>query len=214
MTQPSERLFEEVLSDARTKADRARRRGERDAAAARKTAAQDAQSMVDRILADARAEADLKRGQILATVEIEAQRERLDGLEESLQKVYELVRTRLASLDPAEAREAQVRLAVDAVARMPGGDLVVALPAASHATDVRALAAEVSARAAAQLDRAVTARAADAPATVPDGVVIRSADGRCEIVNSFQERLRRLWPELRLAAAARLFPELSKRKGN
>ena len=68
MPQPSEKLFDEVMSDARTKAERTRRRGERDAEAARKKAAKDAQAAADKILDAARAEAESRRKQILATL--------------------------------------------------------------------------------------------------------------------------------------------------
>jgi len=212
MTQSSDKLFEEVLADGRTKVERARRRGERDAQAIRKKAAQDAQAMAERILADAGTEADLKRRQILATLEIEAQRERLGRCEDGLKRVYESVQARLASLEDHEMRQARLRLAVDAVAQMPDDDVLVALPPDLHDAEAQQVVDELASRVAGQLGRTVTARPADRPAEVTDGLVVRSADGRREIVNSLQERLRRQWPALRIAAAARLFPEVPQRK--
>lgn len=212
MTQPSEKLFEEVLADARTKADRIRLRGERDAEAVRERAAQQAKAAADKILAEADAEADLKRTQILATLEIEAQRERLARLEESLQKVYGRVLADLGALDAARRLVVQARLAVEAAAQIPQDELELALPGAAHAERGQALADDVARRVAEQLHRNVTIHPAAGPAEIDDGVIVRTPDGRMEIVNSLEERLRRLWPELRLQVAGRLFPELLKHK--
>lgn len=208
MSQPSEKLFDEVLADARTKADRARRRGERDAKAAAQKVADEVQAQVDKILKAADAEVALKRHQILATVEIEAQRDRLARLEESLAKVTQRVAAGLSSLGGQALRDAQMRLAIDAIRQLPPGEVEVALPAKNHAEYGPPFVADLMARATKELSRPVTARLAPSGAAIADGVVVRGAGGRVEIVNSFSERLRRMWPTLRLDAARQLFPGL------
>jgi len=68
--------------------------------------------------------------------------------------------------------------------------------------------AEVTQLVAQESGRSVTVRLADRPAPIPSGVLVRGTGRSVEVVNSLEERLRRLWPELRLVAARRLFPEL------
>jgi vacuolar-type H+-ATPase subunit E/Vma4 len=208
MTQPSEKLFDEVMADARTKTDRAHRRGQRDAESARKKIAKATQVQVDKILDAARAEAESRRSQILATLEIEAQRERLARLEESLAGVHDRVAAAIRSLDPGAMRRAQVRLAVEAIAQIPDTSVELALPPDTHADAGQEIVADVMQLVAQESDRPVAVRLADRPAQIPSGVLVRAAGRSVEVVNSLEERLRRLWPELRLVAAQRLFPEL------
>lgn len=208
MTQPSEKLFDEVMADARTKADRAHRRGQRDAEAARKKIAKATQVQVDKILETARAEAESRRSQILATLEIEAQRERLARLEENLAGVHDRVASALRSLDPAAMRRTQIRLAAEAIAQIPDTSVELALPKNTHAEAGQEIVAEVMKAVAQESDRSVAVRLADRPAPIPNGVLVRATGKSVEVVNSLEERLRRLWPELRLVAARRLFPEL------
>lgn len=208
MPQPSEKLFDEVMADAKTKADRARRRGQKDAEAAGRKAAEEAQVQVDKVLNAARAEVALRRHQILATVEIEAQRDRLARLEENLAKVSERVLSSLSSLSGQAVREAQMRLALEAVRQLPPGEVEVALPAKNHADYGGQFAGDLAALAAKELGRPVAVRLASSAAAITDGVVVRAVGGRVEVVNSFSERLRRMWPSLRLEAARQLFPGL------
>lgn len=206
MTQPSEKLFDEVLADGRTKADRVLKRGQRDAKAAGEKAAKEAEVTAQRIRDAAKAEGETRRAQIMATLEIEAQRERLARLEESLGRVYELANASLASADSQARRDAMLALAVDALRQMPDREVTIALPPKEHESDGAAFAEELAGRAASALGHAVQVRADDRPGPVRDGVVIRSADRRREAIQSLGERLRRVWPQLRLQAAQRLFP--------
>jgi vacuolar-type H+-ATPase subunit E/Vma4 len=212
MTDPSEKLFEEVLADGRTKADRARRRGRREAEAIRTKAAEEARAAAQNILAEARADAEARRTQILAMVEIEAKRERLAGIDQVLQAVHETAREQLGALETNAMRAAQLELALEALAQLPREEAEVALPPAAHQAYGEAFAGDLAARATEKLQRNVTVRPAAAPADVASGVVVRSVDGRMEVVNSLEERLRRLWPDLRRDVAAKLFPDLAQTK--
>lgn len=208
MPQPSEKLFDEVKVDAKAKADRALRRGQKDAEAVAQKVAAEVQVQVDKVVSAAKAEVALRRHQILATVEIEAQRDRLARLEESLAKVADEVRSGLSSLSAQALRETQMRLALEAIGQLPPGEVEVALPAKDHAEYGRQFVGDLAAQAAQGLGRAVVIRLAPSAAAIADGVVVRGAGGRVEVVNSFSERLRRLWPSLRLEAARQLFPGL------
>ncbi|HOI55663.1 MAG TPA: V-type ATP synthase subunit E family protein [Phycisphaerae bacterium] len=207
MTQTTNKLYDEVLSDARTKAERELRRGQKDAEAEARKIEDKARATVEEILGAARAEGDRLRRQVLATVEVEAQRQRLARLEEILRSVYEQAERRLGELSDQEQFDAQCRLTLEAVAQMPHDSLQVALPASSPAGRVDELIRRATAEADKTLDRNVALRPAGFPASVADGVVIRSEDGSVEVVQSLRERLRRMWPELRLDVARRLLPD-------
>jgi vacuolar-type H+-ATPase subunit E/Vma4 len=198
-------LFEEVLSDARTRADTARRHGQQEANDVQERAAQETQKAVDEILAAAKSQAETRKSQTIALAGIESERERLSAIEAALQSVLARARERLASAGGEAAQQARIDLALDAVAQLPPGEAAeVAAPAGTDATQ---FAAEIARLAAEQLHRAVDLRPAPGPSGSAVGVVVRTADGRIEIVNSPEERLRRFWPEWRLELAAKLFPE-------
>ena len=207
MTQASDKLYDEVLADARTKADRERRRGRRDAEAMTRKIDDEIKAATDKIMAAARAEADSKRTQIMATVEIEAQRQRLSILEQALQSVYDGAARRLAELSDDELAEVQHRLAGEAIEQIPDDNLLLALPEVSHASRGALLAERLTAEADKRFDRNVIIRLAARPAEITDGLVVRSADGSVEVVQSLSERLRRMWPDLRPQVAQQLFPE-------
>jgi len=207
MTQASDKLYEEVQADARTKADRERRRGRRDAEAMTKKIDDEIKAATDKIMAAARAEADLKRVQIMATVEIEAQRQRLSILEQALQSVYDGAARHLAELSDDELAEVRHRLAGEAIEQIPVDNLLLALPEASHESHGALLAERLTAEADKRFDRNVIIHLAAHPAAITDGLVVRSADGAVEVVQSLGQRLRRMWPDLRLQVAYQLFPE-------
>ncbi len=208
MTQPSEKLFEEVRADARTKADRARRRGRREAEEIRKRAAEEAEAGAGRIRSEGRAQAETRRDQVLATLQIEAQRRRLALTEEHLQAAYDRVLEKLRGLDAETLDRSRLALGLEGLEQMPPGEVEVALPADRHAAEAGEFARRLAEAAADRLGRNVTIRPADEPAEADEGFLLRSADGRVEVAQSLRQRLRRLWPELRVEVARELFPEL------
>lgn len=207
MTQTNSKLYDEVLADARTKADREKRRGQKDAEAAARKIDDEAQAAKDQILGAAKAEGDRLRRQVLATVEVEAQRQRLARLEEILRSVYDQAEQRLGQLSDQELADAQSRLALEAIEQLPQDSLELALPAVSHESRAAELIQRLVAEMDQKFDRNVVIRAAERPAEINDGVVVRSEDGSVEIVQSLRERLRRMWPDLRLDVARRLLPK-------
>jgi vacuolar-type H+-ATPase subunit E/Vma4 len=207
MAEPSEKLFSEVRSDARAKADEIGRKAQSGAEDLKRQTAEEIRTATASVLGAAKKTAETKRSEILASVAVEVQRERLAAAEKILQSVQDGVRRKLAALSPRDAQASQVRLALEAVGQLPPNVPVdVALPAAAHGAFGAQLVQEIMKQAAAVIKRPVTVRLAAQPGAIADGVVVRTADGRIEIVNSLDERLRRLWPQLRLEIAAKLFP--------
>lgn len=206
MADPGTRLFDEVLADARTKAERTSKRGAREAEAAAHRIDEQIKAEVEQLLSEGRKQAEARRSEIMATVEIEAQRERLAMLEEKLTNVRAAADRLLRDVSPEERKDSVEQLARQALDMLPPGEYELALPAEFHGEMARQLADQLSTVAAVDADenRKKTIRAAADPAP-GNGPVLRSADG-CTIVNQDPaERLRRLWPELRLLAAGKLF---------
>lgn len=206
MPEPAEKLFEEVLSDALARADTARRRGQQEAGDVQERVAQEARQAADGIVAAAGREAETRKSQTIAMAAVELERQRLSAVEAALRTVLDRARQSLAAVNGERAQRARVELALEALAQLPPGEAAeIALP---EGTDAGQLVPEIARLAAERLHRAVELRPASGPSGSAVGVVVRTADGRIEIVNSPQERLRRLWPDLRLELAAKLFPEV------
>ena len=209
MVETGEKLFEEVLADARNKAERTRKRGEREAQAAARKIDEQIEAEVELIVAEGRRQAESRQREIMATVEIEAQRERLSLLEQSLTAVRTTAAGMLGKASDKQRRESAEKLARQALSMVPAGEYELSLPAALHQAEAERLAAELTGMAAdgsaaGDAGGAITVRAAAQPAE-GDGPILRSTDGRAAIDQTLSERLRRLWPELRLIAGKSLF---------
>lgn len=206
MADSGTRLFDEVLADARTKAERTRKRGTREAEAAARRIDEQIAAEVEQIISQGRKQAEARRGEIMATVEIEAQRERLAMLEEKLDAVRAAADRLLRDVSPEERKAGVKQLARQALDMLPPGEYELALPAEFHGEMARQLADQLSIVAAVEADekRKKTVRPAADPAP-GNGPVLRSADGSTVVNQDPAERLRRLWPELRLMAARKLF---------
>ena len=198
-------LSDEILKDAQTKADRLRKRGERDAKKILDEAAKEAAAAAERTLQVARARADRVTQSLLATVEQDVRRGLLTAREAELDRLFEAARQRLAdrsSYDPAAVLAA---LAAQAIGAMRADRVVLALAEADRAIATEAWRADVRRR----LGRDVAIEVSPEPAPIEGGLIVRSADGRLLYDNSFGARLRRLWPELRKELAAEVFQENS-----
>ena len=191
---PQQVLAEEILADARRRADRLRRRAERDAKQTTDQAQRDAEADRQQRLQRARAEADRRRRLTLATVTVEEGRIRAARIEEVLDGIRESARERLADRDGYDYREMLVRLAAGAVRAMEGRAVVLELSEADRQVYGPDLAAAVRDRV--QRD-GLDIRLASEPAAIEGGVIVRDAEGRQRWDNSLAARLERLWPQLR-----------------
>ncbi len=209
MTDVSNRLFDEVLADARTKADRARKRGQREAQSAAQKIDEQIDSVCQQVLAEGRKQAEARRREIMATVEIEAQRHRLARLEESLTAVRDRALKLILAIPTEKQSRSREGLALEALHMAPPADLELMLPDGVHQQQAPALAETLQRAALEQPDNKSQITASAKPAGgIETGLVLRSTDGRFMIDQSFRQRLRRLWPQLRLEVARTLFDSM------
>jgi len=191
---PEQVLTDEILADARRQAERLRRRAEQDAKQTLDRARQEAEADRQRRLAEARAEADRRRRLTLATVPVEEGRMRAARIEEALDGIREAARERLDGRDGIDYREALVRLAAEAVARMEGEMFVLALSDGDREAFGADLPETVRRRVGREgIQVSLSAEAAE----IEGGVIVRDAEGRQRWDNSLASRLERLWPALR-----------------
>ena len=203
---PQEVLSEEILGDARRRADReiARARTEAEKLVANAKAA--AQAEMDKVLEAARARAEARRGMILRTVAQEVARGKLRARDGVLQRVLEQAGTRLQDLSGEQYRRSVISLALEAVRQMPADSFVlkVSVPPGG-ALDANALASEIKERL--RADGRADSLSVELVPHASRGVVIESADGRMRWDNSYDARLRRLRPDLRRFLFPMLFGE-------
>jgi vacuolar-type H+-ATPase subunit E/Vma4 len=193
-------LSDEILQDARRKAERVVARAHREAKRLLDEAAQAAAAAEQKALDVARQRAERAARAILATVEQDARRDLLEAQEAELRKVFDEARARLADRASYDRSAVLARLAAEAIAAMAADQVVLELDPADREIATEAWLAEVRRRVGREV--AVTVSANAAP--MDGGGVVRSADGRLLYDNSFEARLRRLLPDLRreIAAAA------------
>jgi vacuolar-type H+-ATPase subunit E/Vma4 len=198
-------LSDEILKDAATKAERIRKRAERDAAKRLEAAAREAEAARERALDVARRRADRAAASILATVEQESRRDLLVAQEAELDKLFDAARQRLADRKGYDYPAVVAGLAAQAIRAVGSGQVVMELAEADRALATEAWLAEVRRRVRTNGGADVAIAVSPNPAPIDGGVVVRSADGRLVYDNSFAARLRRLRPDLRRELAAKVF---------
>lgn len=196
-------LSDEILKDAATKAERIRKRAEREAKKLVTAAVQEAEADREKVLAAASRRAERAARGILATIEQEARRGLLAAREAELDKLFQAALRRLADRKGYDYPAAVAGLAAEAIRVMGAESVVLELAEADQAMATPEWLAEVRRRVGGDVSLAVAER----PAPIDGGVVVRSADGRLLYDNSFAARLRRLRPELRRELAVLVFGE-------
>lgn len=188
MNQQEQKLRDEILNDARRKAERALTRAERDAAKARDEAAEEQRAEREQALERARQRADTRSRAILVTVDQEVRRQRLLAREAILERCLDQALETACSLPPDDARRSLAELLDEALAALgPGPATVRARPA-----DAAVLASAIPA--ASQVTVTADER-------LGAGLVAESADGRRQFDNTYATRRERLRERLRTLLA-------------
>jgi len=203
----AERLTEEVLADARRKADRRRRSAERDAARLLDQARAEAERDAERLLQDAQRRADRQAGVILATVDQEIHRRRLMRQAALLEDLIEKGADRAADRDTFDVRRVLLDLTVGAIEQMAAAAFRLEVSAADRDVVDEAFLEEVKQRVAGEDAEPPELTVDEAPAPIAGGVIVRAADGTQMVDNSFEARRRRLAPQLRQVLAEIAFPD-------
>ncbi|HBA54531.1 MAG: hypothetical protein GXY80_00880 [Syntrophorhabdus aromaticivorans] len=189
----TEKLREEILTDARTEGEKIIIRARQDAEAFLTNAAAEARGVRQERLDQARAEAARRSALILATVPMEADRFRAARIEALLESVHEEARQRLLAREGFEYNETMIGLASHAIRRMAGTAFTVKCSGMGKPATDNSLADEIASR----VGRPVSITVSYEQDTTGDGVVIEDAEAHQIWDNRLLKRLERLWPDLR-----------------
>lgn len=189
----TEKLHEEILSDARMEAEKIVFRAKQDAEAFLTNAAAEANRVGQERLDQAREEAARRSALILSVVTVETDRFRAARIEALLESVYDEARQRLLDREDFEYRETVINLASNAISRMAGSAFVVKLPDTEKTTVGNNLADEIVRR----VGQPVSITISYEQDTAGGGVVVEDAEAHQLWDNRLLRRLARLWPELR-----------------
>lgn len=189
MNQQEQKLRDEILNDAKRKAERIQARAERDAAKAREQATEEQRAEREQALERARQRADTRSRAILVTVDQEVRRQRLVARESILERCLDRALAAACSLPPEEERRALAELLDEALTALgPGPAKIRACPAD-----------------AAVLSSAILDDPANITVTADErlgaGLVAESPDGLRQFDNTYATRRQRLRERLRTLLA-------------
>lgn len=185
-------LCAEILAEARRKCGEISRRAKTEADKVLTEANSESEIIRRENREKAQTEAVRRQETILATVAVEAGQLRAAHIEALLESIRLEIQRRLLAQD-FNVHETLVTLAAEAIRQMPGNNFVLKISSADHDAFGESLAEEIARRA----GRSPLNLAISADATVADGVIVQSTDGRLVWDNRLSARLERLWPELR-----------------
>jgi len=209
MSDPTAKIAEQILADARKQAAPALRRAEREAAEIRRTAAEQAEHTAAEIIARADQKAEVAAQRMAARTELDVENARRAAREAILQDVRARARKALCrSTAEPDYAERLTGLAMAAVSAMTGGRFEIVLRAEDRDAFGADLAAELTRRAPAELGRWVQVSvAADTIEGAGGGLLVRSDDARQVCDETFAARMERLWEDLREDVAREVLPK-------
>ena len=209
MSEEEKALTDEILSDARKRADRTLKRAERQAARIIAEAERQAEAERGRILDAARRTAGREARVAAARMDQDAAALQRDMRQEVIEGVREEARRELARLAGADDYEGLLlALALPALEAMSGHEFDLVLRAADRRRLGSRLARRIAAAARSQMDRKVRVNLADETLETCGGLVLRGAGGHEVADQTFEARLQRLWDQLRGAVADALPDDL------
>jgi vacuolar-type H+-ATPase subunit E/Vma4 len=154
-------------------------------------------------LEEARSEGARRKDLTLAAVFVETRRLYLARVEALLASIREEAKEHLAARNGFDLRESVINLASEAVRGMTGDEFVVRLAEGSRPMLGGDLEEEITSRAGRP---GVKITVSWDPRMSDDGPIITDAGEMQVWDNRYRARLERLWPEMRRAIAAEMFP--------
>ncbi len=200
-------LSDEILADARRRAERMASRAEAEARKLVEESVAQARAVADAEARDVEAKLARERQVFDASLRLEERMRRLAVQGRLIDEAFAKALERLRSREGYDYRAVLRRFAVEAIASMRGDAFVLHLARADHDAMRGALPAETAAAVRETSGRAVTVTAAERPGPFEGGLVVESADGRQRVDSSFAGRLRRMRDDLRFDVADVLFGE-------
>ena len=194
-------LSEEILADARRRAERTVKRAEREGKKLVDRVVKQAEAVRRRVLERGKERIERERQVSDSGLALEERMCRLKALGELLDEVFAEAMTRLLERRNRKYKALVTELAVEAVLAMTGDAFVLHLGKKDLASIKRGLRGEVTAAVREMSGRTVQVTIANAAAPIDAGVVVESADGRQRFDNSFAGRLERMKDDLRFEVA-------------
>jgi len=154
-------------------------------------------------LEEARCEGARRRDLTLAAVFVETRRLYLARIEELLGSIREEALKHLFARNGFDLRESVINLASEAIRGMTGEEVIVRLAEKSRSLLGGALEEEVASRAGRP---GVKVTVSWDPGISDDGPVVTDSGQMQVWDNRYRARLERLWPQMRRAIAAEMFP--------
>jgi len=205
MSESADSLVEQILDDARGQAERKKKKARRQAEKTVEQAREEAEKERQRILDEADSQAEAEEEKLRAGISQEKRFLRQKVLQELLEHVRERCMERLAALRKQEDyRDILLYLATEALAQMEGKQFVLVLPPEDQEELGDELARALPDRAAEELDRNVDVTLSRETVDACGGLKLMRQDGKEICDETFEARMKRLWPELRHTVATRL----------
>jgi len=191
-------LQEEILADARRRAERLNQRAQRDSEAFVQEARTFAEQERERLMQAMRQRAEREQSMQEARLDQEVQRLRRQAFQDVLERVRAEAERELAALAAGQdGRQMLVRLAVSAIGAMRGEAFTLALRGEDRQRWGATLAQEVRTAVQSQLGRQVSVKIGDGDVTASGGLIVRGEGTRELVDQTFGARMGRLWGEIR-----------------
>jgi vacuolar-type H+-ATPase subunit E/Vma4 len=198
MSDQQQSLEQEILADARRRAERATQRARRDAERIVGEARESAQQERDRLMASVHQRVERQERMQKARLEQELLRMRRQAFQDVLERVRAEARDELSALAASEeGRQVLVRLAVSAIDAMRGERFRLALSAGERQRWGEGLAQDVEAAVSAELGRAVSVELDPEELKARGGLTVRGEGTRELVDQTFEARMGRLWDDIR-----------------
>jgi len=207
---PEDVLTDEILSDARRRAERTVKRAEREGKKTVDAAVKRAEAVRDRLLEVAQRRLDRDEQVFASSLALEERMRKLKTQGALLDEVFAKAAERLEAGGDFDGADLVRKLTVEAVLAMTGDAFVLRLAG----TDLPAMRTTLPTEAAEAVKRTssreVTLTCADESADIAGGVIVESADGAQHFDNSFTGRLARLKDKLRFEVAGMIFQDVDR----
>lgn len=205
MGESADALIEEILSDARKKAERSKRKARRKAEKIVSDAEEEAEQERERILQQAREKAESEQHRIQALIPQQKNFIQSEAVETLLEHVRQEGMEKARTLvDSDEYEDILCGLAVSAIEQMAGDEFILLLTKNDAERFGEEIAEKVVDSLESEIDRDVTVRLGEDTIDASGGLKVVSADGHQICDETFEGRLERMWSRLRQEVAETL----------
>jgi vacuolar-type H+-ATPase subunit E/Vma4 len=198
MSDQGHTLEGEILAEARSRAQRALQRAQRDADRIVREAKAAGRVEQERMMENMRHRVEREKKMQAARLQQELQRLRRQAFEDVVEQVRVEAQKELAELaESDEARPMLVRLAVRAIAAMRGDSFSLVLRAQDRERWGPSIAEEVRSAVESELEREVSVQVADEELKASGGLVVKGEGTRELVEQTLEARMGRLWDDIR-----------------